>query len=51
MSSMVVSGSPKRWYQVGGIVHPPIGSIYYHLYIAFWGVFPKLGVFTPNHPF
>ena len=22
--SMVVSGSPKRWY-IGGIVHPPIG--------------------------
>ena len=23
---------------LGGIVHPPIGSIY-HLYIAFWGVY------------
>ena len=42
--SMVVSASPKRWdHGIGGIVHPPIDSIYHLLYTTYspcrtWGV-------------
>ena len=43
-TSMVVSGSPKRWYVA---YNPPIGSIY-HLYTTY--ILPSRGLYNPYHP-
>ena len=45
IKSMVVSGSPKKG-GIGGIVHPPIGSIY-HLYTTY--ILPSGGLYATYH--